>query len=258
VNKEEEYPWLNNWEFQKKYRVSQEAFEFILRLIKDHPIFKPLSGKSTRKQAPVEHQLMVFLKYIGTEGTGANNPGQRSTFGIGEGTAELYCNCIVEALCSFRDEYIRWPDEEEREVIAKRMLCGYGWPHVVAIADGTLFPLASEPQTEDAPDYSGCKYQYSLSVMILCDDTRKIWYYLGGWPGSAHDNQIFWHTKIAKNAKRYFSPHQYLIGDSAFEKIGLLYRLLRNQQEWKFYSNISCLMITWQSSELSLSTQLEY
>ena len=88
---------------------------------------------------------------------------------------------------------------------------------MVAIADGTLFPLASEPQTEDAPDYSGCKYWYSLSVMIICDDTRKIWYYLGGWPGSAHDNQIFWHTKIAKNAKRYFSPHQYLIGDSAIE-----------------------------------------
>jgi len=84
------------------------------------------------------------------------------------------------------------------------MLCEYGWPHVVAIAEGALFPLWCEPQMEDAPDYSGHKYRYSLSVMIICDNQCKICYYLAGWPGSAHNNQIFQHTKIAKNASLYF------------------------------------------------------
>jgi hypothetical protein len=33
---------------------------------------------------------MVFLKYVGTEGDGANNAGQRNLFGIGYGTALNY------------------------------------------------------------------------------------------------------------------------------------------------------------------------
>jgi hypothetical protein len=37
------------------------------------------------------------------------------------------------------------------------------------IADGTLTPLAFEPETEDAPDYSGRKYYYSLSNLIYSD-----------------------------------------------------------------------------------------
>jgi hypothetical protein len=40
--------------------------------------------------APPEYQLMGFLKYGGTEGSGANTSNQRSTFGVGYGTAEVY------------------------------------------------------------------------------------------------------------------------------------------------------------------------
>jgi hypothetical protein len=77
--------------------------------------------------------------------------------------------------------------------------------------------LAFEPETEDAPDYSGRNYGYSLSVMIICDNKRKVRHYLGGFPGSAHDNRIYKATKLATNPGNYFSPREYLIGDSAFE-----------------------------------------
>jgi hypothetical protein len=39
--------------------------------------------------------------------------------------------------------------------------------------DGTLFPLAFRPRTEDAPDYSGHKHAYSLSALIVCDDRNN-------------------------------------------------------------------------------------
>jgi DDE superfamily endonuclease len=93
----------------------------------------------------------------------------------------------------------------------------YDFPHCVGIADGTLFPLAFEPQTEDAPDYSGRKYGYSLSTMIICDHTRRVRHYLAGYPGSAHDNRIFKATKLASNPNEFFDAMQYIIGDSAFE-----------------------------------------
>jgi len=44
-----------------------------------------------------------------------------------------------------------------------------GFPNVVGIADGTLFPLAFEPETEDAPDHKGRKHTCTLTVMIVCD-----------------------------------------------------------------------------------------
>ena len=87
----------------------------------------------------------------------------------------------------------------------------------MGIADGTLFPLAFEPQTEDAPDYSGRKYGYSLSTMVICDHTRRIRHYLAGFPGSAHDNRVYKSTQLAMAPGDHFGSMQYLLGDSAFE-----------------------------------------
>jgi hypothetical protein len=53
---------------------------------------------------------MVFLKFVGTEGTGASNANQRHTFAIGYGTADKYRRRVTKALLQFRDKYIHWPD----------------------------------------------------------------------------------------------------------------------------------------------------
>jgi hypothetical protein len=57
-------PWLNNDEFLHKYRMTRASFKFLLDQIKDHPVFHTAKK---RKQAPVEHQVMTWLKYVGTE-----------------------------------------------------------------------------------------------------------------------------------------------------------------------------------------------
>ena len=88
---------------------------------------------------------------------------------MGYGTAAVYRRRVTKALLHLAEEYITWPDAEERQQISKEIKSKYDFPHCVGLADGTLFPLAFEPQTEDAPDYSGRKYGYSLSTMIICD-----------------------------------------------------------------------------------------
>jgi DDE superfamily endonuclease len=93
----------------------------------------------------------------------------------------------------------------------------YGFPHCCGIADGTLFPLAFEPQTEDAPDYSGRKYGYSLTTMVICDHRKRIIQYLAGFPGSAHDNRVFKATELSKRPASHLANNQYIVGDSAFE-----------------------------------------
>jgi hypothetical protein len=166
-------PWLTDDEFLHKYRVTRESFGKIVHEIQDHAIFQSKDPRG-RKQAPVAHQLMVFLKYIGTEGTGASNANQRHTFAIGYGTAPKFRRRVTTAILSLRQKYLKWPNSDERKRLGKECNIKYGFPHCVGIADGSIFPLAFEPQTEDAPDYSGRKYGYSLTTMIICDHTRRI------------------------------------------------------------------------------------
>ena len=205
--------WLTEEEFLQKYRMTRENLENLSELVKNHPTFQNTSGN---KQAPPKYQIMLLLRYLGTEGSGTSNPNLRHTFRTGRGTCSLYRSRAVVAISSLRQQYIYWPDEEERKLIAGRIFDAVGIPNCVAIADGSLFPLARRPEREDAPDYSGRKFAYSLSTMILCDDMRRIRYYLSGWPGTAHDNRIFQSTKLARRPEDFFDSTQFVLGDSAF------------------------------------------
>jgi hypothetical protein len=206
-------PWLNDTEFLQKYRMSRPSFTRVLAMISNHPVFV----SKTKPQLPVAYQLMTWLRFAGTEGSGSSNSNQRHTFQIGYGTADVYRKRVTAALHTLSEEFYFWPDAAERVLMGKEIFKEYNFPHCVGIADGTLFPLASEPQTEDAPDYSGRKYGYSLSTMIICDHKRRIRHYLAGFPGSAHDNRIYKATKLATEPDLHFSDMEYVIGDSAFE-----------------------------------------
>jgi DDE superfamily endonuclease len=208
--------WLTEEEFLHKYRMSRQSFYRILSEIENHEVFQAKT-KHGRKQAPVAHQLMVFLKFLGTEGAGGSNSNQRQVFAIGYGTSGVYRKRVMRAILSLREKYLSWPNAEERCQIAREIHQLYNFPHCVGIADGTLFPLAFEPQTEDAPDYSGRKYGYLISTMVICDHRRRIRYYLSGYPGSAHDNRVFRGTALKKSPADFFGHNQYLVGDSAFE-----------------------------------------
>ncbi|KAL7562435.1 hypothetical protein ACA910_020577 [Epithemia clementina (nom. ined.)] len=90
------------------------------------------------------------------------------------------------------------------------------------MCDGSLNPLAFTPETEDHADYNGRKFGYSISTLIVNDDKRNIIYYLAGWPGSAHDNRIFKNSALFTNPAQYFSPLEYILGDSAYESLPFL------------------------------------
>jgi DDE superfamily endonuclease len=148
---------------------------------------------------------------------GGSNRNQHNTFSIGYGSGDKYRERVTKAIRDLLPKYLYWPDEEERKEMSLEILKKYGFPHCVSIADGTLFPLVFEPETVDAPDYSGRKYGYSITSMIFCDHTRRIRHFLSGWPGSAHYNRVFELSKPARDPRNYFAEREYCIGDSAFE-----------------------------------------
>jgi hypothetical protein len=240
-------PWLTENEFLQNFRMQRSSFAHLVELIKDHDVFK---GDINRKQAPVEHQLLVLLMYLGTSASGASNARLRGFFGVGSGTIELYRNRCITAICSLRQHAITWPDELERRLISRRIRDEYHWPNTVGIADGTLFPLTYEPQSEDAPDYSGRKFKYSLTVMIVNDDNRRIRYYYAGMPGSCHDARVYRQTKLFKNPAAYFSPGQFIVADSALPNSATVVSAFKSptgyalgEEEQKFNTHLGRLRV---------------
>jgi hypothetical protein len=186
-NSDGERPWLTAEDFKWKYRVDRESFWLIHDLIKDHDVFKQ-KGPRGRPQTDVKTQLCVFLRFLGTEGSGASNHGQRSTFRVSYGFAARCRKRVARAICSLASQYVSWPDEQERKQITKAIFELSQLSNCIGIIDGTLFPLYAEPQCEDAPDYSGRKFPYSISTLIINDHKRRIRHYLAGFPGTSHDN----------------------------------------------------------------------
>ena len=112
------------------------AFRYVLDLFSNHPVFY----SKKKWMAPAAHQLMVFLKYVGTEGTGASNSNQRATFGVGCGTASLYRKRVTKAIRELRSEYIKWPDSEKRKTISREINAKYDFHHCVELLMELYFP----------------------------------------------------------------------------------------------------------------------
>jgi hypothetical protein len=155
-------PWLTEDEFLHKYRMHRSSFYRLLSLIEKHPAFV---SNGRKKQAPVKYQLLLFLFYIGKSGSGANFETCRQMFGVSKGTCNNYRKRVAAAIRSLRDEFITWPDRKERKKIARRVMEKFDFINCIALADGTLFPLTYEPQSRDAPDYHGQKFQYSMTTI---------------------------------------------------------------------------------------------
>jgi hypothetical protein len=210
-----ERPWLTADEFKQKYRMSREALLAIAERIKDDDLFRSKRGL---KQTNPTHQLMVLLDYLGTAGSSANNPKQRAYFHVGNGSVNNSRKRARDAVIhSLGKDFYHWPDENERKNISNCYKMEFNLPNCVGVMDGTLFPLAFQPETEDAADYHGRKFQWSLTCLVVSDQKRRIRWYITGYPGSAHDNRMLRRSPLKVRKEEYFTVYQYIIGDTAFD-----------------------------------------
>ena len=55
-----------------------------------------------------------------------------------------------------------------------------------------------------------------MDLCAVCDSNKRFIYFLSRWPNSQHDQRIFAAGDLCRNPAFYFSPGQYLLGDSAY------------------------------------------
>jgi len=143
----------------------------------------------------------------------------QSIFLLGCRTIAEYCNCSIQAIQSLKDKVIKcWPDSKEWSTIAKRIFEEYKFPNYVGFIDGTLFPLGFQPSSEDAPNYSGQKYGYLLSTLIVCDDQHMIQYF-PGWLARKCTWQLYLQDdKVVPSSQRLFLVKWIYVGRFGIRK----------------------------------------
>lgn len=77
--KEKKRSWLTDREFLRKYWCTHKSFDDITNLIKKHSVFDYADYKNIRKEA-AGHQLLVLLKFLGSEGAGQSGNELRFCF----------------------------------------------------------------------------------------------------------------------------------------------------------------------------------
>ena len=103
---------------------------------------------------------MVFLYYLGTEGSSTSSPNLCNVYQIGCGTSKLN-KCVMTAIIDcMKETYYKWLLAEDRKQISKHIMFQFDFPSCVRCMDGTLNLPTFEPQCQDASDDSGMKYGY--------------------------------------------------------------------------------------------------
>ena len=118
---------LNEREFLFHFRVTRECFVQLVHLLKDHPVFaknNPDSRGSVPR--PAEEQLLVLLKYYGSDGTGSSAFQLSAFFGISTGATESCRSSTLEALLTLETRTFFWPPlrkGSKHHFASKRITC---------------------------------------------------------------------------------------------------------------------------------------
>eukprot|EP01082_Thalassiosira_pseudonana_P009416 g8354.t1 g8354 contig29:332758-333402(+) len=162
--------------------------------------------------------MMICSEAREGAGSSASNPKQRAYFHVGNGSVNNSRKRARDAVIhSLGKVFYHWPDENERKNISNCYKMEVSLPNCVGVMDVTLFPLAFQPETEDAADYHGRKFQWSLTCLVVSDQKRRIRWYITGYPSSAHDNRMLRRSPLKVRKEGYFTVYQYIIVDTAFD-----------------------------------------
>ncbi|PKC07433.1 hypothetical protein RhiirA5_292199 [Rhizophagus irregularis] len=114
-------------------------FQKLVLTLSTYQIFH---NNSCHLQAPVEFQLAIFLRRIGSK---ENIFEICSRFGIAEGTIYLYCKRVMIAILSLKKTLVKWPTGEDKQYVHEGFKNIGGMENVIGAIDGSHIGLANAP-----------------------------------------------------------------------------------------------------------------
>lgn len=139
-------------------------------------------------------------------------------FNLGKSSLHACFLRVIKALNRLAPRIIKWPREQELEVVKQRFAAMAGLEDVVGVVDGTFIPIKAP--AEDPQSYVTRKCNYAVTMQGICDCYLKFTDVFVGFPGSVSDTRIFRNSDIynhiRNNVAQYFPNNEFIIGDKAY------------------------------------------
>ena len=74
------------------------------------------------------------------------------------------------------------------------------------------------------------KGRYSINLQLICDDKRRILYFVIGFPGSMYDGDVLSQCPLFQDAHEFFSFLEYIIADAGYGALWWLCTPYKNPQ----------------------------
>jgi hypothetical protein len=104
-------PLYDDIRFKKVLRMERQQFNKLVQVLQNDTVFQ---NKGNKPQAPVEFQLVIFLRRLGSKDDILSIC---SRFGICEGTVILYINRVIKAIRNKKLEFVQWPKNNNNRAI---------------------------------------------------------------------------------------------------------------------------------------------
>ena len=201
--------------FFENTRVSPHTFSKIVQIVNNYvgpnPPYDSLPYGA-------KYAVHAALNYLG------NSSAYRCTgeiLGIPRSKAFDMTSTVINALIASAPDYIKWPSEPERNLIAADFYNYCNIPGIVGVVDGCHIGMV--PPSAVQKDFINRKMQHSMNLMAVCDRDLRFTFISAGECGRHHDSYVLknsnlWNAISSGNAQNFFSDTKFhLIGDSAFE-----------------------------------------
>lgn len=199
--------------FTRQVRMpTMEAFQRLCDRIKHHEVYL---SKGPKKQRSVEFQAAIVLYRLGLSGAGSSADNVSAHCGIAVGSVTKYTERFFTAILSLTEQWVYWPDDNEKEVIKAAIKKDSGFPNCIGFVDGSLIPLEFQPSWDRYQEFYTRKANYSIQTMCICDNKRRVRYIATGLFGSIHDSRVFNET-MGESPGLYFNEGEYMLADSAY------------------------------------------
>ncbi|XP_049302023.1 putative nuclease HARBI1 [Bactrocera dorsalis] len=200
---------LPNTAFLKRFRLSKEAFEYVLNNI-------CLTQSDVRAVPPVL-QLATTLSHLAGGGY-QHSVGSDYLIGICQSTvSKLTSHVLKEMETMLCPQFIRFTPEDSL-TCKEWFVQQYKIPGVIGCVDGTHIGLQKTTVNEHM--YFNRKGYHSINAMIICDHTYKILAINCQYGGAAHDSFVWKHSDQRRVLEERFqhnrNENSWLLGDSGY------------------------------------------
>ncbi|XP_026467282.1 putative nuclease HARBI1 [Ctenocephalides felis] len=201
-------PLYDEAQFMEHFRVSRNVCKQISDRYKASAIYN-LNTYGIYEKISALHQVQIFLWFAGHESASYRDVSDR--FDITLSSLHRIIRRVTSFLSCISSEFIKWPNHEEKLLIAEGFL-QKGFPNVIGVIDGCHIRI-NKP-AKDSRSFLNRKGYCSINMQAVCNDQNKIIDVFIGCPGSVHDARVFRRSNLGLNLNRKCGRY-FLLGDAA-------------------------------------------